>query len=57
MKKKEMKPLTEEEEKKMHNKQKVCHMCKKRFTIDNEKLKDYCMIQENIEELLTAFVI
>ena len=38
--KKEMIPLTEEEEK-MHNKQKVCHICKKRFTKDNKKLNDF----------------
>ena len=36
-KKKEMIPLTKKEEK-MHNKQKVCHICKKGFsTVDNNK--------------------
>ena len=32
--KKEMIPLTKKEEKK-HNKQKVCHICKKRFSTDD----------------------
>ena len=34
--KKEMIPLTKKEEK-MHNKQNVCHICKKRFSNDNGK--------------------
>ena len=34
--KKEMIPLTKKEEKK-HNKQEVCHICKKRFSINNNK--------------------
>ena len=42
----EMIPLTEKEEKR-HNKQKVCHICKKRFSIDDNnkkchKVKDHC---------------
>ena len=36
MKKKEMIPLTKKEEK-MHNKQKVGHICKKRFSTDDGK--------------------
>ena len=36
--KKEMIPLTKKEEKK-HNKQKVCHICKKRFNTDDIKKK------------------
>ena len=34
--KKEMIPLTKEE-KKMHNEQKVCYICKKRFSTDDDK--------------------
>ena len=42
----EMKPLTKEEEKK-HNKQKVCYICKERFSTDDGnkeyfKVKDHC---------------
>ena len=44
-KKKEMIPLTKKEEKK-HNKQKVCYICKKRFSTDDNnkkyKVKDHC---------------
>ena len=41
-----MKPLTKKEEK-MHNKQKVCYICKKRFTTNEDykkyfKVKDHC---------------
>ena len=43
--KKEVIPLTEEE--KMHNKQKVCYICKKRFTKDNNKKKDHCHYKGN----------
>ena len=44
--KKEMIPLTKEE-KKMHNSQKVCYICKKRFSTDNNnkkyhKVKGHC---------------
>ena len=44
--KKEMIPLTKKEEKK-HNRQKVCHICKKRFSTDDNnkkyhKVKDHC---------------
>ena len=35
-KEKEMTPITNKEEK-MHNKQKACHICKKRFSIDDGK--------------------
>ena len=43
---KEIIPLTKEE-KKMHNKQKVCYICKRRFSTDNNnkkyhKVKDHC---------------
>ena len=46
MKKKEMKSLTKKE-KKMHNKQKVCYICKKLFSTDDNKKKyhkvrDHC---------------
>ena len=42
----EMIPLTKKEEKK-HNKQKVCHICKKRFSTDDNnkkyhKVRDHC---------------
>ena len=44
-KKKEMIPLTKKEQK-MHNNQKVCYICKKRFSTDdgqkNFKVKDHC---------------
>ena len=44
--KKEMIPLTKKEEK-MYNKQKVCHICKKRFSTDDSnkkyhKVRDHC---------------
>ena len=44
--KKEMMPLTKKE-KKMHNKQKVCYICKKGFSTDDSnkeyfKVKDHC---------------
>ena len=44
--KKEMIPLTKKEEKR-HNKQKVCHVCKKRYSTDDSdkkhhKVKDHC---------------
>ena len=44
--KKEMIPLTKKEEKK-HNKQEVCHICKKRFSTDDNnikyhKVRDHC---------------
>ena len=42
--KKEMIPLTKKEEKK-HNKQKVCHICKKGFSTDhnNKKVRDHSL--------------
>ena len=48
--KKEMIPLTKKEEKK-HNKQKVCHICKKRFSTDDNnkkyhKVRDHCHYTE-----------
>ena len=44
--KKEMIPLTKKEEK-LHNKQKVCYICKKRFSTDDNnkkyyKVRDHC---------------
>ena len=36
--KKEMMSLTKKEEKK-HNKQKICHICKKRFSTDDSNKK------------------
>ena len=38
MKKKEMKPLTKEE-KKIHREQKVCYICKKGFSTDDDDNK------------------
>ena len=54
--KKEMIPLTKEEEKNQ-NKQNVCHICKKRFSTDDSKkkyhkVKYHCRILEKIEVLL-----
>ena len=54
--KKEMIPLTKKEEKK-HNKQEVCHICRKRFSTDdnnkkNIKLQIIVTILKNIEVLL-----
>ena len=54
--KKEMIPLTKEEEKNQ-NKQNVCHICKKRFSTDDNKkkyhkVKYHCRILEKIEVLL-----
>ena len=48
--KKEIIPLTKKEEKK-HNKQKVCHICKKGFSTDDSykkyhKAKDHCHYTE-----------
>ena len=57
MKKKEMIPLTNEE-KKLHHKQKVCYICKKGFsTDDNNKSEIIVITLENIEELLKIFAI
>ena len=59
MKGKKLVPLTNEE-KKLHRKQKVCYICKKRFSTDddNKKIKsEIVIIEENIEELLLVFVI
>ena len=44
---KEMVPLTKKKEEKKHNKQKVCHICKRRFSTDDNnkkyyKVKDHC---------------
>ena len=57
--KKEMIPLTKKEEKK-HNKQDVCHICKKGFSTDDSnkniiRLEIIVTILENIEMLLMIF--
>ena len=39
--KKEMMPLTDKK-KESYEKQKFCYICKKRFTIDNKKVRDHC---------------
>ena len=53
--KKEMIPLTKKEEKK-HNKQEVCHTCKKGFSTKNIiRLEIIVTIVENIEVLLIIF--
>ena len=54
-------PLTKKEEKK-HNKQKVCYICKKGFSIDDSnkniiRLEIIATILENIEVLLMIFAI
>ena len=56
----EMIPLTKKEEKK-HNKQEVCHICKKGFSIDDNnkniiRLEITVTILENIEVLLMISV-
>ena len=59
--KKEMIPLTNEENK-SYEKQNVCYICKKEFSSDDDdkkyqKVIDIVITQENLEELLTVFVI
>ena len=61
--KKEKIPLKNEENK-SYSKQKVCHICKKEFSIDNEKndkkvieYKIIVITLVNIEALLVIFVI
>ena len=59
-------PLTDKEIE-SHEKQKVCHICKKEFCYDKnekkmnlkyiKKLRIIVIIQENLEELLIVFVI
>ena len=54
--KKEMIPLTKEG-KEFHNMQKVCHICKRIFSTDDNnknyyKVKDHCHYMENTEVLL-----
>ena len=48
-------------EKKIHYEQKVCYICKKEFSTDDDKnyqkVRDIVIILENIEELLRIFVI
>ena len=41
--KKEMISLTDEENE-SHESQKFCYICKKRFTNDNEKVRDHCHV-------------
>ena len=46
--KKEMIPLTKNEEKR-YNKQNICYICKKGFTKDNKKkVRDHCHYTENL---------
>ena len=51
------------EKNKFHKKQKVCYICKKGFSTDDDdnkkyhKVRDQFTTQENIEELLMIFVI
>ena len=54
-KKKEMIPLTNKEIK-SYEKQKVCHICKKKFCYDKNKKKSEIIVitPENLEELLIA---
>ena len=54
-------PLTKKEEK-THNKQKVCYICKKGFSIDNNdkkyhKVRYHCHYTGNTEVLLIIFAI
>ena len=59
MKKKEMIPLTYEENK-SYKEQEACHICEEKFCVDKDdenyknrkKVKDHCHSQENLEELL-----
>ena len=48
-------------EKKIHYEQKVCYICKKEVSTDDDKnyqkVRGIVIILENIEELLTIFVI
>ena len=62
-KEKDMIPLTDQEIM-SYEKQKVCHVGKKNFDKNEQnkfelyqKVRDHCIIQENLEELLIAFVI
>ena len=53
-------PLTYRENK-FYKKQKVCYICKKGFSTDDDnkryhKARDIVIIMENIEELLIVFV-
>ena len=53
-------PLTDKE-KKSYEKQKVCYICKKRFSTDDDskniKSEIIVITKENVEELLMIFVI
>ena len=63
--KKEMMPLTDKENV-SYEKQKVCYLCKKEFSTDEDdenpfklyhKVRDHCITPKNLEELHTEFVI
>ena len=65
MKKKEMIPLTDKENK-SYEKQKVCYICKKEFSTDENdknafklchKVRVIVITLENLEELLIVFAI
>ena len=58
-----MKPITNIDNK-IHEEQKVCHICKKEFCYDKKKKLNFfkklgiiVIIQENLEELLITFAI
>ena len=58
---KKMIPLTKEE-KKIHRKQKICYICKKEFSTDDDnikyhKIRGHCHYTENTEELLIILAI
>ena len=63
--KKEMIPLTDKEKEAYEN-QKICYICEQEFCMDennkkefklNQKVRDHCHLQGNIEELLIEFAI
>ena len=55
--------LLTDKENKFYKKQKVCYICKKGFNTDDDdnkkyqKVRDHCLTQEDLEELLILFVI
>ena len=59
--KKEMIPLTDEENK-SYKKQKVCYVCKKEFSTDDDnkkyhKVRDHFITTKNLEDPLIIFAI
>ena len=61
MKKKEMIPITNEENK-SYKKQKVCYICKKEFSTDDDnkkyhKVRDHFITMKNLEDPLIIFAI